>query len=176
MRLVRPADHPAKALMATITDKDVAGQISTGPPPLPNPKWRALDAFNHLGANARDKFAWSAQSDDRAITVITLWIDQIQDTGTTVTADFFGHSELAVWVGMRGNRTRTRHLEDVWAGDREFRVVLIEARDPKANPRIAKARWPDDRLRMKLLALDPRTGEFRAEGTRSDEPSMADSD
>jgi hypothetical protein len=135
--------------------------------PMANRKWRALDAFNHLGANARDKFAWSAQSDDRTITVVTLWSDQIVDTGTTVTIDFFGHAELAVWVGMRGNRARIRHLEDVWAGDREFRVVMIQARDPRADPRVAKARWPDERLRMKLLAFDPNTGEFRAEGTRS---------
>jgi hypothetical protein len=136
---------------------------------MPSRKWRALDAFNHLGADARDKFAWSAQSDDRTVTVITLWTDQIVDDGTTVTADFFDHAELAVWVGMRGNRTRIRHLEQVWAGSREFRVVMIEARDPKADPRSAKARWPDERLRMTLLAFDPDTGEFRAEGRRSND-------
>lgn len=129
-------------------------------------KWRALDAFNHLGAHARDKFAWSAQTDDRAVTVLTLWRDQIQDDGETVTVDFFGHPELAVWIGMRGNRMRIRHLEDVWAGDREFRVVMIEARDPKADPRSAKARWPDENLRMTLLAFDSNTGEFRATGRR----------
>ena len=130
------------------------------------PTWRALDAFNHLGADARDKFAWSAQSRDREITVLTLWRDQIEDDGTTVKVDYFGHSELPVWIGARGNRTRLRHLEDVWAGDREFRVVMIEARDPKADPRVAKRRWPDEKLRMTLLALDPNTGEFRAEGRR----------
>lgn len=106
------------------------------------PKWRALDAFNWLGADATNKFAWSAQSRDRTVTVLTLWLDQIEDTGTTVKVDMFGHPELSVWVGARGNRIRIRHLEDVWSGDREFRVVMIEARDTKADPRIAKARWP----------------------------------
>lgn len=130
-------------------------------------KWLAIDAFRHLGAETKDSYAWSAQSPDGSITVLTLWDDEIEDDGTNVKADFFDHPKLAVWSKQKGNATRRRHLQHVWDGDRKFKVVMLRAQDPKAIPRSAAMRWPEESLTMTLLAFEPATGAFRAEGTRS---------
>lgn len=129
-------------------------------------KWLAIDAFRYLGAETNDRYAWSAQSADGSITVLTLWEDEIEDNGATVRADFFGHPKIAVWSQHRGNAKRRRHLQDVWDGDRKFKAVMLRARDPRATPRSTVMRWPDEHLTMTLLAFDPETGAFRAEGMR----------
>lgn len=130
-------------------------------------KWLAIDAFRHLGAETNDPYAWSAQSPDRLVTVLTLWEDEIEDDGTNVRIDFFDHPRIAVWSRKRGNVARRRHLQHIWDGDRKFRVVVLRARDPGASPRSAIMRWPDEHLTMTLLAFDPATGAFRAEGART---------
>ncbi len=130
-------------------------------------KWGALEAFHFLGADARDKFAWSAQSADGSITVLTLWDDQLDDDGTTVIADVRARPGRADWVNEPRNKRRIAHLKTVWAGSRQFRVVMLSPKDPAAVPRSTRSRWPDDALSMTLTAFDPETGEFRAEGQRS---------
>jgi 5-methylcytosine-specific restriction enzyme A len=129
-------------------------------------KWSVVDAFRALGAETNNKFAWSAQSPNREVTVLTLWQDEIVDDGTTVRADFINHPKLATWVNKRGNYARRRHLQSVWNGDHKFRVVMLQARDTAATPRKAISRWPDEQLTMTLLDFDPATGGFRAIGTR----------
>jgi hypothetical protein len=130
-------------------------------------KWQALDAFAHLGAQTGDRYAWSAQSADGAVTVVTLWEDEIDDDGSFVRADFIGHPKLDIWATQRRNSTRKRHLQQVWEGDRKFRVVMLRADDVDATPRTTAMRWPEDHLTMTLLDYDPETGAFRAEGTRT---------
>lgn len=130
-------------------------------------KWRALEAFEHLGAQSGDRYAWSAQSPDGSITVLTLWQDEIQDDGRSVRADFFNHPKLEIWGKQRRNASRKRHLQHVWDGDRQFRVVMLQADDVDATPRSTAKRWPEDHLTMTLLDYDPATGAFRAEGTRT---------
>tara|TARA_R110000868_G_scaffold5097_5_gene31539 strand:+ start:1558 stop:2001 length:444 start_codon:yes stop_codon:yes gene_type:complete len=143
---------------------------STGIDDVTDIKWRAIEAFNHLGANARDKFAWSAQSDDRSITVLTLWCDEIDDDGVNVEVDHFGSPTLDEWTHSRRNKARIRHLKDVWASeDRTFRVVMVKVADGKEKvvPRRAVARWPDERLTMTLTYFCENTGELRATGKRT---------
>lgn len=130
-------------------------------------KWPVIDAFAALGTTTRNPFAWSAQSEDRAVTALTLWQDEISDDGTTVVADTFNSPTLDLWKDSPRNKTRIRHLRDVWNGDRTFRVVMLQARVPEAHPRKTKARWPDVGLTMNLQAFNPVTGEFRAEGRRT---------
>jgi hypothetical protein len=103
-------------------------------------KMRAVDAFTQLGAETNDRYAWSAQSADGAVTVLTLWEDEIEDDGQTVRVDFFSHPKLEIWKEQRRNSTRRRHLKDVWSGDRLFRVVMLRAKDVKAVPRATAAR------------------------------------
>lgn len=130
-------------------------------------KWQALDAFEHLGAQAGDRYAWSAQSPDGSVTVVTLWEDEIEDDGIFVRVDFIDDPKLDVWATQRRNATRKRHLQHVWDGDRQFRVVMLRAEDVDASPRSTAMRWPEDHLIMTLLDYDPKTGAFRAEGTRT---------
>lgn len=130
-------------------------------------KWNVVDAFHHLGGETNDRYAWSAQSENGTTTVITLWRDEIEDDGTRVRANFLDHPTLENWVNRRGNKARKRHLQDVWDGDRTFKVVMVEAQDTDADTRSAKARWPDDDLTMTLLDFNAETGEFLAEGVRN---------
>jgi hypothetical protein len=130
-------------------------------------KWAVIDAFAALGTTTRNRFAWSAQSEDRAVTALTLWEDEISDDGITVIADTFNSPSIDLWKDSPRNKTRIRHLRDVWNGDRTFRVVMLQAKEPGAHPRKTKARWPDDGLTMNLQGFNPVTGEFRAEGRRT---------
>lgn len=130
-------------------------------------KWTVIDAFAALGTTTRNRFAWSAQSEDRAVTALTLWEDEISDDGATVIADSFDSLSLELWKNSPRNKTRIRHLRDVWDGDRTFRVVMLQARNPGAHPRKTKARWPDVGLTMNLQEFNPVTGEFRADGRRT---------
>lgn len=130
-------------------------------------KWNVVEAFAHLGAVTNNRYAWSAQSPDGSITVVTLWTDEVEDDGARVTVDFFNHPKLAVWSTQRGHGGQQRHLQHVWDTDRVFRVVMVKAKDAAASPRTAIERWPEDSLTMHLTAFDPITGAFRAEGTRT---------
>ena len=91
-------------------------------------KWGALEAFNHLGANARDKFAWAARSDDGLITVLTAWEDQIDDDGINVAIDNVGASDLENWMRDPRNKSRIKILVEAWNRDRLFKVVFLTAR------------------------------------------------
>jgi 5-methylcytosine-specific restriction protein A len=129
-------------------------------------KWGALESFNYLGANARDKFAWAARSDDGLITVLTAWEDQIDDDGTNVVIDYVGASDLENWTRDRRNKARIKILTEAWNRDRLFKIVLLTAREPGAVPRSTSGRRPDDALVMELTDFNPVTGEYRAVGTR----------
>lgn len=59
-------------------------------------KWLAVDAFKHLEATTNARYAWSAQSPDGSITILTLWEDEVDDDGQTVLVDFFDHPKVAV--------------------------------------------------------------------------------
>lgn len=136
-------------------------------------KWKAIDAFAELGAVTRNSYAWSAQSEDKKTTVLTLWADETQDDGRVVLADHFGSPTLHIWQNSPRNKARIRHLRDVWEGDQTFRVIMLTAKDTTANSRSTIGRWPDEHLIMHLEAFNPETGEFRARGTR-DESAASD--
>lgn len=129
-------------------------------------KWGAIEAFNYLGADTRDKFAWSAQSADKSITVLALWDDQVDDDGSTVTVNEVAEAGRDGWVGEPRNKRRLEHLASVWNGDRKFRVVMLTPNDPDAVPRFAKGRRPEKHLTMTLTDLNMSTGEFSAVGRR----------
>lgn len=130
-------------------------------------KWRVIEAFEHFGASTRNQYAWSAQSPDRSVTVLTLWEDQTSDDGINVIADTRGHPTLDSWIKHHQNKRRIEHLRDVWAGSREFRVIMLRAVVAAGVPRKVDARWPEDNLIMSLTDFDADTGEFRAVGRRT---------
>jgi hypothetical protein len=128
--------------------------------------WTKGSAFAYFdGATARNsRWGWSGRSPDGRTVVITLWKDEIHDDGKTVVADMFGHERLHLWTDKPGNRGRIKDL--AWARDRcdgLFRVVMTVAKDAKASPRSIAKCYPHKTLVMKLIRLNERTGEFRAE-------------
>ncbi len=129
-------------------------------------KWGVVEAFRKLGADTNYKYAWSAQSIDKKTTVLTLWTDEIDDDGINVKVDAFGSPSLQLWTDDPKNRTRIRHLQDVWNGNKNFRAIMLVAKDPEAHPRTAIGRWPDEDLLLTLEDLNIQTGEFRASGRR----------
>ncbi len=129
-------------------------------------KWLVVDAFAHLGAPTNNRYAWSVQSDDHSVTVLTLWVHEIYDDGVTVVADFFGASNLDEWTDRPPNRRRIEHLKHVEEHDETFRVIMVRARDANEHPPNVIARWPEDDLVMTLTAFNSETGEFRAVGHR----------
>lgn len=118
-------------------------------------------AFAHFGTVARNpRWAWSAVSPDGKTVAVTLWEDETAADGSV---DFFGHPKVERWQNQPGNRDRIRNLKiarDECGG--HFRVVRVKARDVRAIPREIEVRYPDDRVVMKLVALDEETGEFSA--------------
>jgi hypothetical protein len=126
--------------------------------------WTLVKAFDHFGATAANaRWAWSARNADGTTIVLTLWDDEIDDDGTTVTADFFNRPNLPVWKDRLGNRDRIKNLRlarDCAGG--LFRVVIVTAKDPRAVPRSIIRRCPHPTLVMRLDRLNETTGEFRA--------------
>ncbi|HEY2708250.1 MAG TPA: hypothetical protein VGI95_09365 [Caulobacteraceae bacterium] len=135
---------------------------------MPERIWTLAKAFAHFGATATNgRWAWSARNADGTTIVLTLWDDEIDDDGATVTADFFNRWNLPVWRDRLGNRDRIKNLRlarDCAGG--LFRVVMVTAKDPQALTRSIIRRYPHPTLVMKLLdgsdGLNEVTGEFRA--------------
>ncbi len=130
-------------------------------------KWPVIEAYEHLGATTKDRYAWSAQSPDRSVTVITLWEDEISYDGAKVIADTREHPTLESWRYSPRNKRRIKHLQDVWAGSREFRVIMLRSEAPAGTQRSAVARWPEDQLVMKLIDFKADTGEYLAVGKKA---------
>jgi hypothetical protein len=81
-----------------------------------------------------------------------------------VSCDFFGHPKLADWIDRLGNRERIENLK--YARDHRgglFRVVIMAAIDPAAEPRQIREAFPQPNMVWRLVALNEDTGEFRAE-------------
>ena len=90
-------------------------------------KWLAVDAFKHLEATTNARYAWSAQSPDGSITILTLWEDEVDDDGQTVLVDFFDHPKVAVsakhFNGSNDRKVRERRRRYV-ASNFRYRVHL----------------------------------------------------
>jgi hypothetical protein len=127
-------------------------------------RWTLRDAFAYFGAKATNpRSSWSARSADGATIVLTLWEDGIEDDGKTVVANSFNRPNLPVWKDRAGNRDRIKNLR--LARDNAgglFRVVMVTAKDPTAEPRTTQRRYPHPTLVMHLEELNETTGEFRA--------------
>ncbi len=121
-------------------------------------------AFAFFKAKAKNaQWSWSAISDTGEV-VITLWRDEINYKTKPVSCDFFGHPKLADWIDRLGNRERIENLK--YARDHRgglFRVVIMAAIDPAAEPRQIREAFPQPNMFWRLVALNEDTGEFRAE-------------
>jgi hypothetical protein len=126
--------------------------------------WLLRDAFAYFGAKAANpRSSWSARSGDGTTIVLTLWDDEIEDDGKTVTTDSFNSPTLPIWRNRAGNRDRIKNLRLAQENaEGLFRVVIVTARDLTAEPRAILRRYPHPTLVMHLDELNETTGEFRA--------------
>ena len=123
------------------------------------PGLRLRDCFAQYGIDVGTypRRVWSAVSPDGKA-VLTLWTDQFDDPDMTQYSTF--GKRLPRWQHRRENKLRVEQLTAVGVGG-TFESIIQTSTDPDAQPRRARSR----RLgpTMRLLALDPETGEFRAE-------------
>ena len=126
--------------------------------------WSKSEAFAYFGAAGKNsRWSWSARSPDGKTVVLTLWADELNYKSVPISYDCFG-SKTAIWSDRPGNRERLENL--IWARDQcdgLFRVVITVAEDVHAEPRAIKQCHPQRDMVMRLVDLDERTGEFRAE-------------
>jgi hypothetical protein len=119
-------------------------------------------AFAVYGAVPRNAvWSWSARSPDGKTVALTLWKDEFDYKSRPVRYSTFGKSGRPEWADRNGNLERIENLR--WARDfcdGLFRVVIVEAVDPKVSPRSIKRAYPQENLTMKLDGFDEETGEF----------------
>ncbi len=128
-------------------------------------EWTLAGALAHFGAKSRNRRSiWSGRSDDDQTVVLCLWQDLIHRRGGKFVYDDFERADdepEEEWMHLPGARERLDNLK--WAQDHcggHFRVVVVIGKDGKHQV-IAKC-FPQDKLRMRIEALDEATGRFRA--------------
>jgi hypothetical protein len=115
------------------------------------------ECYAQFGIRVRNpRRLWSAVSPTER-TVVTLWTDNFDPA--MIRYSNFG-KRLPEWQHRRENCIRAGQLAAIGVGG-TFESIVQTAADPRAHPRRARER----RLgaTMRLLELDRRTGEFRAE-------------
>lgn len=126
--------------------------------------WSKEAAFASFGAACKNsRWSWSGRSADGKTVVLTLWRDEFDYGSSPVSYDCFGRA-TAAWSDRPGNRERLENL--VWARDHcdgMFRIVVAVAEDVNANPRRIASCAPQPNMIMRVVKLDEKTGEFRAE-------------
>jgi hypothetical protein len=128
-------------------------------------QWTQTEAFAHFGANLRNKrWSWSARTPDGKTVVLALWSDRFRRETSPLQYDDHRTAPDQTWTDRPGNRERLDNL--YWARDHcnsIFRVVMVRPRDHHSDPREVDEAWPKDNMIMRRVALNERTGEFRAE-------------
>jgi len=107
----------------------------------------------------------SARNEGDKTVVLALWRDRLDYSRRPSVSYRLQRTggEVSDWLDMPGNRARLADLK--WAREHCegcFRVVIIEATDPAAEPREIAVATPQQRMVMKLTELDEETGEFAA--------------
>lgn len=127
-------------------------------------------AFGFFGTRLRNpRFDLSARNETDRTVVLALWRDQLDYSRPAVSYRLrrTGGTTVPEWIDMPGNRARLADLQ--WAREHCngcFRVVIIEATDPVAEPRVIAGASPQQMMVMKLTELDEETGEFTAAAER----------
>jgi hypothetical protein len=111
----------------------------------------------------------SARNEAHKTVVLALWRDRLDYSKPPAVSYRLRRTgtEVPDWIDMPDNRVRLADLQ--WARehcDGCFRVVIIEATDPAAEPRVITGASPQQMMVMKITELDEETGEFTAAGER----------
>ena len=135
--------------------------------------WSVVEAFAYFnGAMCRNPFwSWAARDLSGDTVVLALWQDMFDYRSRPATYSTFGRPDLE----KLGNNERIEYLK--WARDHcggLFRLVILVAKDKKAERRDAAIRYPAPNIMMRLVELDETTGEFRAEVVPATSASKAE--
>jgi hypothetical protein len=122
------------------------------------------ESFAHFGATGKNRrWSWSAKSADGKTVVMALWKDGFDYSSQPIAYDTINRKNLPAWISRAGNRERLEYL--MWARvhcNGIFKVVVVVAKDEKAEPRKIAECFPQDKMTMKITDLNELTGEFRA--------------
>lgn len=128
-------------------------------------------AFGFFGAKLRNpRFDLSARNEADNTVVLALWRDHLDYSRPPAVSYRLRRTATTApdaWIDMPENRARLADLQ--WAREHCegcFRVVIIEATDPVAEPRAIAGASPQQMMVMKITELDEETGEFTAAAER----------
>jgi hypothetical protein len=122
------------------------------------------ECFDYFGAICAHRgFSRSAISTDGRTVVVAMWEDEISRIGDRLIYESRYRPDL---------KGKLRGADSEWIAnlkwarahcDNQVRVVVVAAKDVKAEPRTILYCYPDDSVIMRITHLDTRTGAFRAE-------------
>lgn len=128
------------------------------------------EAFGFFGTKLLNtRLDLSARNEAAKTVVLALWRDRLDYSAPPAVSYRLRRSgtEVPDWVDMPANRTRLADLQ--WSREHCegcFRVVIIEATDAAAEPRVIARASPQQMMVMKITELDEETGEFTAAAQR----------
>jgi hypothetical protein len=128
------------------------------------------DAFGFFNTKLRNtRLDWSARDESSKTVVVALWRDRFDYSNPPAVSYRLHRAGTAApdWIESPGNKARLADLQ--WAREHcegRFRVVIIEATDPAAEPRLIARASPQQMMVMKITELDDATGEFTAAAER----------
>jgi hypothetical protein len=127
----------------------------------------AFGFFDTKLRNARGDL--SARNEADKTVVLALWRDRLDYSKRPVVSYRLHRTGTNApdWMDRPGNRARLADLQ--WAREHCegcFRVVIIEATDSAAEPRVIAGASPQRMMVMKIIELDEETGEFTAVAER----------
>ena len=131
---------------------------------------RLNEAFGFFNTKLRNtRLDLSARNEADKTVVLALWRDGFDYSKRPAVSYRLQRPAATTtdWMELPGNRTRLGDLQ--WARehcDGRFRVVIIEATDPAAEPRVVAGASPQQLMVMKITELDEETGEFTAAAER----------
>ncbi len=131
---------------------------------------RLSEAFGFFNTKLRNaRLDLSARNEADKTVVLALWRDQLDYSKRPAVSYRLRRSgaKMPDWLELPVNRTRLDDLR--WAREHCegcFRVVIIEATDPAAEPRSIAGASPQQTMVMKITELDEETGEFTAAAER----------
>jgi hypothetical protein len=124
------------------------------------------EAFGFFNTKLRDtRHDLSGRNEADRTVVLALWRDRLDYSNRPAVGYRLDRTGTKVpdWIDMPGNRARLADLQ--WAREHCagcFRVVIIEATDPAAEPRVIAGASPQRLMVMTITELDEETGEFTA--------------
>ena len=118
-------------------------------------------------ANIRNH--WSAVREDVPAVALTIWADRIIKESEPWIMDAtynrsLSNRSLSDWTKRVGNTVRKKHIQfGIDHCDGKFELILLQAKDPKREPRaVASARyWSERRGILITDSFNVETGEFR---------------